>query len=137
MRTMLFVSLWFICAGNVFAMNVPEATEQGIVDDCHLTAELSVMLLKMKAKTPPEQLYNAAMKMLKEKGYKGSFGTVDFIASMFTGTALQMGPEVDNFMAAADQGDLELMVSDHEMDCLEKAMTEFPSKTPAGAGRPK
>lgn len=131
MKTLTFFSLLVSLAGNVFAMNVPEATEKSIVNDCHVTAELSVMLLKMKAKTPPEQLFQSAQKLLSDKGYQGSFGEAEFIAGMYTGSALEMGPEVDQFMAGTNKDDLQLMVNDHEMSCLEKAMTEFSSNKPA------
>lgn len=129
MKTMVLFSLLLICAGNVFAMNVPGATETGILNDCQVTAELSVMLLKMKAKTPPEKLFQTAVKMLKDKGYQGSFGDAEFIARMYTGSALQMGAEVDQVMAAISGEDLETMVNEHEMSCLEKAMTELESST--------
>lgn len=137
MRAMLLLSIILAATGNVFAMNVPEATETSIINDCSVTAELSVMLLKMKAKTPPENLFQSAKKLLKDKGYQGSFGNLEFVAGMYTGSALQMGSEVDQVMASVNGEDLEIMISDHQMTCLEKAMTELTEKKSSNQPQPK
>lgn len=107
---------------------VPGATEEGVLNDCQVTAELSVMLLKMKAKNPPDQLMSAAATLLADKGYKGSFGDAGFIARFYTGLALQMGAEVDPAMAAATPAELEDMKAEHEASCLEKALKELNAK---------
>jgi len=112
-----------------FAVNgmiVPGATEEGIRNDCQVTAEMSVMLLKMKAKLTPEQLQQTAHTLLRTKGYKGSFGPIDFIVYFYTGAALQMGTDVDKIMAGVSPEDLANMANEHETSCLENA---FKNKT--------
>ncbi len=106
-------------------MTVPGATEAGVINDCQVTAEISVMLLKNKAKIAPEQLVKAATKILVEKKYNGSFGDTAFVANFYTGMALQMGTEVDPAMAAATPDELESMTAEHESDCLQKALAEL------------
>jgi hypothetical protein len=108
-------------AFGVNGMIVPGATEEGIRNDCRVTAELSVKLLKMKAKLTPEQLRQTAHTLLTIKGYKGSFGPIDFIAYFYTGAALQMGTDVDPIMAGVTPEDLANMENEHETSCLDEA----------------
>ena len=122
MRIFLISCLLSIAFSSVASggegITVPGATEETIAHDCRVTAELSVELLKMKAKTPPEKMVESAGKLLSSRGYKGSFGDAGFIARFYTGMALQSGPEVDKIMADMPPDDLALMVDDHEILCL-------------------
>jgi hypothetical protein len=129
MRILLVFCIATLCMANTAfeanGMIVPGATEAGIRNDCQVTAEMSVMLLKMKAKTGPDQLLQNAAKMLATRDYKGSFGDMSFVAQIYTGLALQMGGAVDQFMASATPEDLENMEKEHEISCLEKALEEL------------
>jgi hypothetical protein len=109
-------------------MLAPGATEAGVRHDCQVTAELSVTLLQQKAKVTPPQLQEKALKLLTDKGYKGSFGDAGFIAYFYTGMALQMGAEVDEIMAQATAAELEGMEKEHLLNCLKQAFTELGSK---------
>lgn len=113
-------------ASETYGMTVPGATENGIIHDCQVTAELSVMLLKKKAKSAPDQLVQAAVKLLNDRKYQGSFGNGEFIANFYTGMALEMGAEVDPAMAAATPDELESLLTEHETACLQKALEELP-----------
>jgi hypothetical protein len=106
----------------------PGATEAGIRHDCQVTAELSVSLLRQKAKSTPPQLQESALKLLTAKGYKGSFGEAGFIAYFYTGMALQMGAEVDEIMAQATAAELEGMEGEHLFTCLKQAFSELEHK---------
>lgn len=131
MRIFLLLLIILVLADVAHGMIVPGATEDGIRNDCAVTAEVAVMLLRMKAKTAPDQLLKAATTILAEKGYKGSFGEAAFIAGIYTGLALQMGSGIDPEMAAASPEDLELMTTDHEISCLGKAIGELDARLPS------
>jgi hypothetical protein len=106
----------------------PGATEAGVRHDCQVTAELSVALLQQKAKATPPQLQEKALKLLADKGYKGSFGDAGFVAYFYTGMALQMGAEVDGIMAQATAEELESMEKEHLFTCLKQAFSELEPK---------
>ncbi|MBT0652179.1 hypothetical protein [Geomobilimonas luticola] len=116
--TCLLSLLFFSPAAGEGGIGLPDASEEAIALDCRVTAELAVELLKIKAKSSPENMVESAEKLLASRGYKGSLGDAGFIARFYTGMALQSGPEVDKIMAGLPPEDLALMVDDHEILCL-------------------
>jgi hypothetical protein len=86
---------------------------------------MSVQLLKIRAKSTPDKMLQAARDFLVANGYKGSFGDPGFIAEFYTGMALQMEKDVDQYMAGADAEDLEYMEKDHEISCLKNALDDL------------
>jgi len=125
MRTIIIICLALLCLTTAAigddGISVSGATEADIRYDCRVTAEIAVQLMMKKAKTPPDKLLQYARQQLVDKEYKGSFGDIDFVASMYTGSAIQSGEEVDLFMKDATQEDLELMKDEHEYFCLKDA----------------
>lgn len=121
--SLVFLQISFVAyAGE--GMTVTGAKDVEIVNDCQVTARLAVQLMKMKAKTLPEKLPEIGLKILKDGGYKGSFGEADFIARFYAGMALQSEADVDEFMAKATKDDLDRMVEEHEVMCLEDALKD-------------
>jgi hypothetical protein len=134
MRIVLFSWIAMLClAGAAFGGNgmiVEGATEAGIRNDCRATAEMTVLLLKMRGTSTPEKMYLKALDLLDARKYQGSFGEADFVADFYTGLALQMDKEVDKFMAEASAEDQAQMAEEHEKTCLISALEELSSSPP-------
>jgi hypothetical protein len=122
-QLLLFLVLVIILSGTALGNGTNEPAkeaDQAIEHDCRVTAELSVILLKTRAKSTPDKLIESAVKYLSSKGYKGSFGDAEFVARLYTGMTLQMENEIDKVMEEMTTEDLRLMELDHEMACLRK-----------------
>jgi hypothetical protein len=131
------IVLTFSSYASAGGMTVPGATQEAILHDCRVTAELSVELLKMRVKkTEPAKMEESSKKLLTSKGYKESFGEIGFIAGFYTGMALQQGEELERMMAGLSEEDFALMVEDHEILCIKSAFAGEggSSKRDEGAG---
>ena len=136
-NAVLFCIAMLGLAGTTFGadgMLVEGATEAGVRNDCRVTAEMTVKLMKMRSAYSPDDLYAMALDQLEAGKYQGSFGDTEFVAGFYTGMALQMDKDVDQFMAQASAKDLAQMTDEHEINCLKSAISGL-SKNPGGGHR--